>query len=65
MIMSNMKHALAVLLNMLQPNQVDNYQHCEVHHLMSGNMKIPLETTLMRPSPRQTFSMQSTLCKAS
>ena len=30
MIMSSMKHALAVLLNMLQPNHVDNYQHREV-----------------------------------
>ena len=36
-----------------------------VHHLMSGDMKIPLETTLMRQSPRQMFSMQSTLCKTS
>ncbi len=30
MIMSSMKHALAVLLNMLEPNHVDNYQHREV-----------------------------------
>jgi len=28
--MSCLKHALAVLLTLLQPNAVDNYQHCEV-----------------------------------
>ena len=36
-----------------------------VHHLMWGKMKIPLETTLMKQSPRQMFSMQSALCKTS
>jgi hypothetical protein len=30
MIMSSMKDALAVSLNTLQPNHVDNYQHREV-----------------------------------